>query len=46
MVLRNGKAYSTRWKRSEATGGTSFTRPGGSRMPFARGQVWMVYADR
>ncbi|TGA97321.1 DUF3048 domain-containing protein [Streptomyces sp. MZ04] len=45
-VLRNGKAYSTRWERSEATGGTSFTRPDGSRMPFARGQVWMVYADR
>lgn len=45
-VLRNGKAYSTRWKRSQATGGTSFTRPDGSRMPFARGQVWMVYADR
>ncbi|MEV0321511.1 DUF3048 domain-containing protein [Streptomyces sp. NPDC050658] len=45
-VLRGGKAYQTRWKRSSATGGTTFTRPDGSRMPFARGQVWMVYADR
>ncbi|MFG2502914.1 DUF3048 domain-containing protein [Streptomyces sp. NPDC048441] len=45
-VLRNGKAYKTRWKRPSAGSGTSFTRPNGTRMPFARGQVWMVYADR
>ncbi|GAA3089946.1 DUF3048 domain-containing protein [Streptomyces rectiviolaceus] len=45
-VLRGGKAYKTRWKRSSATGGTSFTRPDGERMPFAPGQVWVVFADR
>ncbi|MFJ2766398.1 DUF3048 domain-containing protein [Streptomyces sp. NPDC087300] len=45
-VLRDGKAYATRWKRSSATGGTSFTLADGHRMPFAPGQVWMVYADR
>lgn len=46
LVLRDGKAYDTRWKRSSPDGGTSFTRPNGARMPFAPGQVWMVYADR
>ncbi|MEU6126987.1 DUF3048 domain-containing protein [Streptomyces sp. NPDC047123] len=45
-VLRDGKAYATRWKRSSATGGTTFTRPNGEPMPFAPGQVWMVFADR
>ncbi|MGW6275521.1 DUF3048 domain-containing protein [Streptomyces sp. NPDC055060] len=45
-VLRDGKAYQTRWKRSSPEGGTSFTLADGRRMPFARGQVWMVYADR
>lgn len=45
-VLRGGKAYKTHWKRSSATGGTTFTRPNGERMPFAPGQVWMVFADR
>ncbi|MEV5983329.1 DUF3048 domain-containing protein [Streptomyces sp. NPDC052114] len=46
LVLRDGKAYATHWKRSAATGGTTFTRADGSPMPFAPGQVWMVYADR
>ncbi|WP_306336645.1 DUF3048 domain-containing protein [Streptomyces sp. KL118A] len=46
LVLRNGKRYPTRWERSAATGGTTFTRPNGQPMPFAPGQVWMVYADR
>ncbi|MFE6162527.1 DUF3048 domain-containing protein [Streptomyces sp. NPDC056486] len=45
-VLRGGKAYKTHWKRSSAEGGTSFTLSDGRRMPFAPGQVWMVYADR
>ncbi|MFC8132175.1 DUF3048 domain-containing protein [Streptomyces sp. NPDC057302] len=45
-VLRGGKAYKTHWKRSSATGGTTFTRSNGERMPFAPGQVWMVFADR
>lgn len=45
-VLRDGKAYETHWKRSSPEGGTSFTLSNGRRMPFARGQVWMVFADR
>lgn len=45
-VLRGGKAYETRWKRSSAESGTTFTRSNGERMPFAPGQVWMVFADR
>ncbi|QEU96560.1 DUF3048 domain-containing protein [Streptomyces kanamyceticus] len=46
LVLRDGKRYATHWKRSAATGGTSFTLANGRPMPFAPGQVWMVYADR
>ncbi|GGV22620.1 hypothetical protein GCM10010277_01730 [Streptomyces longisporoflavus] len=45
-VLRDGKAYKTRWKRSSAEGGTTFTLADGRPMPFAPGQVWMVFADR
>lgn len=45
-VLRDGRAYDVTWKRPAAADGTSFTRPGGSRMPFAPGQVWIVYAER
>ncbi|MFM9371297.1 DUF3048 domain-containing protein [Streptomyces sp. Da 82-17] len=45
-VLRDGRAYETRWSRPDADSGTTFTRPDGSTMPFAKGQVWVVYADR
>ncbi|RII12310.1 putative lipoprotein YerB precursor [Streptomyces sp. YIM 130001] len=45
-VLRDGKAYATQWKRPSATSGTTFTLADGRRMPFAPGQVWVVYADR
>ncbi len=44
-VLRDGRAYDVRWERPSATDGTAFTRPGGDRMPFDRGQVWIVYAE-
>jgi hypothetical protein len=43
VVLRDGRAYQVRWSRLDAGGGTTFTLPGGLRMPFARGQVWIVY---
>jgi len=43
VVLRNGRAYDAAWSRPTADGGTTFTRPDGSRMPFARGQVWVIY---
>ncbi len=43
MVLRNGRAYQVHWSRPSADGGTTFTLPDGRRMPFAPGQVWVVY---
>jgi hypothetical protein len=38
-----GRAYHVHWSRPRANGGTTFTLPDGHRMPFARGQVWVVY---
>ncbi|MEU1121714.1 MULTISPECIES: DUF3048 domain-containing protein [unclassified Streptomyces] len=46
LVLRDGRSYPTRWSRPTATAGTTFTRADGAPMPFAPGQVWVVYADR
>ncbi|MGN6796088.1 MAG: DUF3048 domain-containing protein [Streptosporangiaceae bacterium] len=43
VVLRDGRAYHVRWSRPAADGGTTFTMPDGSRMPFAMGQVWVIY---
>jgi hypothetical protein len=43
VVLRSGRAYRVHWSRPRADGGTAFTLPDGRRMPFARGQVWIVY---
>ncbi|MGW0736984.1 DUF3048 domain-containing protein [Streptomyces sp. NPDC002851] len=45
-VLRDGKAYETKWQRPTADSGTTFTQNNGEPMPFATGQVWVVYADR
>lgn len=44
VVLRDGKSYKVHWSRPRADGGTTFTLPDGRRMPFARGQVWVVFA--
>lgn len=44
-VLRDGKAYETKWERPTAESGTSFTLPDGDRMPFDRGNVWLVYEE-
>ncbi|MFR9676054.1 DUF3048 domain-containing protein [Streptomyces sp. TR06-5] len=46
VVLRDGRAYRVRWKRPSPGAGTRFLLPDGRRMPFARGQVWIVYAER
>lgn len=43
VVLRDGRAYHVHWSRPNADGGTTFTLPNGHRMPFARGQVWVVF---
>jgi Protein of unknown function (DUF3048) N-terminal domain/Protein of unknown function (DUF3048) C-terminal domain len=46
LVLRNGKAWTTRWSRPSLDGGTTFTTASGQRMTFAPGQVWVVLAYR
>ena len=46
VVLRNGLAYDVHWSRPSAGAGTTFTLPGGRRMDFARGQVWVVLTAR
>ncbi|MEU7577170.1 DUF3048 domain-containing protein [Streptomyces sp. NPDC041068] len=43
-VLREGRAYDARWKRTTAEDGTEFTTADGKPLPFAKGQVWVVYA--
>ncbi|HVB43850.1 MAG TPA: DUF3048 domain-containing protein [Streptosporangiaceae bacterium] len=44
VVLRDGREYRVHWSRPRADGGTTFTLPDGARMPFAKGQVWVVFA--
>ncbi|MBO1330830.1 DUF3048 domain-containing protein [Streptomyces sp. VRA16 Mangrove soil] len=47
VVLRDGRAYEARWARPDAAGGTTFTAAdGGGALPFAPGQVWVVFAKR
>ncbi|GGK87710.1 DUF3048 domain-containing protein [Streptomyces flaveus] len=43
-VLRDGRAFDADWSRPSAEDGTRFTTQDGEPMPFARGQVWVVYA--
>ncbi|MFF8633323.1 DUF3048 domain-containing protein [Streptomyces pilosus] len=44
-VLRDGRAWEANWKRPAAGDGTSFTTDSGEPVNFARGQVWVVYAE-
>ena len=44
VILRNGRAFTVHWSRPNLNTGTTFTLPGGKRMQFAPGQVWVVYA--
>ena len=46
LVLRDGKAWTARWSRPNANGGTTFTTTSGKLMTFALGQVWVVLAYR
>jgi Protein of unknown function (DUF3048) N-terminal domain/Protein of unknown function (DUF3048) C-terminal domain len=46
LVLRDGKAWTARWSRPKASGGTTFTTATGQPMTFAPGQVWIVLAHR
>jgi len=44
VILRNGRAYTVHWSRPNINHGTTYTLPGGKRMLFAPGQVWIVLA--
>ncbi|MCP3767769.1 DUF3048 domain-containing protein [Streptomyces sp. MAR25Y5] len=44
-VLRDGRAHDVRWSRPDASAGTAFTTDDGTAVNFARGQVWVVYAE-
>jgi DUF3048 family protein len=44
LVLRDGLAVEARWSRPTADAGTSFTTTTGAPLPFAAGQVWVVFA--
>jgi Protein of unknown function (DUF3048) N-terminal domain/Protein of unknown function (DUF3048) C-terminal domain len=46
LVLRDGRAWTTRWSRPSPDAGTTFTTAFGQRMTFAPGQVWVVLAYR
>jgi Protein of unknown function (DUF3048) N-terminal domain/Protein of unknown function (DUF3048) C-terminal domain len=46
VVLRNGEAYSARWSRPTADGGTTYTTAAGRPMTFARGPVWVILTSR
>lgn len=43
-VLRDGRSFDADWKRTSAEDGTDFTTKNGTPMPFAKGQVWVVFA--
>lgn len=45
-VLRDGRAYETRWHRPTPDAGTTYRLPNGERMPFAVGQTWVVFAEK
>ncbi|RKN10246.1 DUF3048 domain-containing protein [Streptomyces radicis] len=42
-VLRDGRAFEAEWDRDHRDEGTEFTTPDGDQLPFAEGQVWVVY---
>jgi len=44
VILRDGQEFTVHWSRPSLEGGTSYTRPDGTRMLFAPGQVWVVLA--
>jgi hypothetical protein len=46
VLLRNGRAWTVRWSRPSAGGGTTFTTASGRPANFAPGQVWIVLTRR
>lgn len=45
-ILRDGRAFDANWKRKTATDGTDFTTRNGEPLNFAKGPVWVVYAEK
>ncbi|WP_189146009.1 DUF3048 domain-containing protein [Streptomyces lacrimifluminis] len=45
QVLRDGRAFDAEWRRGSATEGTDFTTADGTPVNFAKGQVWVVFAQ-
>ncbi|MFJ7338062.1 DUF3048 domain-containing protein [Streptomyces sp. NPDC101110] len=45
QVLRDGRAWDVNWKREKAADGTAFTTGDGTPVNFAKGQVWVVFAE-
>lgn len=46
VVLRDGKAYKTKWSRPSESKGTTFKTASGEPMNFHRGQVWILLAAK
>jgi hypothetical protein len=46
VILRDGRAWTARWSRPSAGGGTTFTTASGWPATFAPGQVWIVLTRR
>ncbi|MFJ4713358.1 DUF3048 domain-containing protein [Streptomyces sp. NPDC088785] len=47
LVLRDGRVFDARWSRPSPRSGTAFTtRDRGGPLPFAPGQVWVVFAKK
>ena len=44
VVLRDGVAIQARWSRPTPDAGTTFSTADGAALPFATGQVWVVFA--
>jgi hypothetical protein len=44
VILRDGVAITGRWSRPSAAAGTTFTTTTGATVPFAAGQIWVVFA--
>ena len=45
IVMRDGRAWETTWKRPDPESGTTFTLPSGTPMTFKPGQTWIVLLD-
>lgn len=45
-ILRDGRSFKAYWNRPSPESGTTWTLADGSKIPFARGSVWVALTDR